>query len=63
MSKVTTMPFREADDLISKESHCLNKQGPRILCLSGPEFKNKHKDPLGVFVRSVLSPNLVLLKI
>lgn len=25
--------FREADDLISKESHCLNKQGPRILCL------------------------------
>lgn len=37
------MPFREADDLISKESHCLNKQGPRILCLSGPEFKNKQR--------------------
>lgn len=55
MSKVTTLSLREADDLISKETHCLNKQGPRIL-LSCPEFQNKHKDTLGV---SVSKPCLV----
>lgn len=49
------MPLGEANDLISKESHCLNKLGPRILSLSCPEFKNKHEDALGVFVKSVVS--------
>lgn len=39
------MPFKEADDLISKESHCLNKQGPRILSLSGPELKKQTQRP------------------
>lgn len=57
------MPLGEANDLISKESHCLNKLGPRILSLSCPEFKNKHEDSLGVFVKSGLSPNLVLQKL
>lgn len=56
MSKVTTLSLREADDLISKETHCLNKQGPRILSLSCPEFQNKHKDTLGM---SVSRPCLV----
>ena len=56
MSKVTSTPLREADDLISKESHCLNKMGTRILPLSCPEIKNKHKDTLGV---SVSKPCLV----
>lgn len=50
------MPLRKADDLISKESHCLNKMGTRILPLSCPEIKNKHKDTLGV---SVFKPCLV----
>lgn len=54
------MPLREADYLISKESHCLNKLGPRILSLSCPGLKNKHEDTLGVFVKSALPSNLVL---
>ena len=60
MSEVTTMPLREADSLISKESHCLNKLSLRIPSLSCPEFKNKYEDTLGVFVKSSLPPNLVL---